>query len=62
MTQIRQRICDSVINTYGTTETGSWAGCAVMLPEDYADSDKIASVNPCGCKCRNQGNRPGRPG
>ena len=26
MTQIRQLICASVINTYGTTETGSWGG------------------------------------
>ncbi|MCB1675829.1 MAG: acyl--CoA ligase [Halioglobus sp.] len=44
MTQIRETVCASVLNTYGTTETGSWGGCTVMLPADYAGNDKIASV------------------
>lgn len=35
MAQLRENICSSVINTYGTTETGSWGGCAVMRPDDY---------------------------
>ena len=48
MTQIRQLICASVINTYGTTETGSWGGCAVMTPEDYLDESKIESVGKPG--------------
>ncbi|MCB1695059.1 MAG: acyl--CoA ligase [Pseudomonadales bacterium] len=61
MTQIRQRICDSVINTYGTTETGSWAGCAVMLPEDYADSDKIASVGRAAANVEIRVIAPGGP-
>jgi len=33
-----------VINTYGTTETGSWGGCAVMQPEDYVGDSNIESV------------------
>jgi len=44
MQQIRKKLCSSVINTYGTTETGSWGGCAVMQPEDYANDEKIESV------------------
>lgn len=48
MTQIREKICDQVINTYGTTETGSWGGCTVMLPDDYANDEKIASVGKPG--------------
>ncbi|MEX2489780.1 MAG: class I adenylate-forming enzyme family protein [Pseudomonadales bacterium] len=48
MTQIREKICDKVINTYGTTETGSWGGCTVMLPDDYANEKKIASVGKPG--------------
>lgn len=44
MSQIREKICSQVINTYGTTETGSWGGCTVMLPEDYTNNDKMASV------------------
>lgn len=45
MNRLRERICDSVINTYGTTETGSWGGCAVMTPEDYERyPEKIESV------------------
>lgn len=48
MRQIRELICPSVINTYGTTETGSWGGCTVMLPEDYVDDSKIESVGKPG--------------
>ncbi len=48
MRQIRERICPSVINTYGTTETGSWGGCTVMLPEDYVNDSKIESVGKPG--------------
>jgi len=48
MTQIRELICPSVINTYGTTETGSWGGCSVMMPEDYVDDSKIESVGKAG--------------
>jgi acyl-coenzyme A synthetase/AMP-(fatty) acid ligase len=44
MVQIRGKFCSSVINTYGTTETGSWGGCTVMQAEDYANEDKIESV------------------
>lgn len=44
MTLIREKICINVINTYGTTETGSWGGCAVMQPEDYVDDSNIESV------------------
>ena len=44
MAQIRNRICTNIINTYGTTETGSWGGCTVMLPEDYVNDDKLESV------------------
>lgn len=48
MAQIRKLICPSVINTYGTTETGSWGGCSVMMPQDYADKSKIESVGKPG--------------
>lgn len=48
MNQIRAKICHQVINTYGTTETGSWGGCTVMLPDDYANNEKIASVGKPG--------------
>jgi len=61
MAQLRENICSSVINTYGTTETGSWGGCAVMRPDDYnkypeklesvgrqADGVEIRIVNPDG--------------
>lgn len=48
MRQIRELICPSVINTYGTTETGSWGGCTVMLPEDYVNDSKIESVGKPG--------------
>ncbi len=44
MAQIRNRVCRNIINTYGTTETGSWGGCTVMLPEDYVSDDTLESV------------------
>lgn len=45
MARLREQICSSIINTYGTTETGSWGGCAVMTPEDYERyPEKIESV------------------
>lgn len=45
MAKLREQICTSVINTYGTTETGSWGGCSVMTPEDYQRyPEKIESV------------------
>jgi acyl-coenzyme A synthetase/AMP-(fatty) acid ligase len=44
MALIREKICARVINTYGTTETGSWGGCTVMLPEDYENGRNIESV------------------
>ncbi|MCB1680124.1 MAG: acyl--CoA ligase [Halioglobus sp.] len=44
MARIRKEVCNSVLNTYGTTETGSWGGCTVMLPGDYANDNKLASV------------------
>jgi acyl-coenzyme A synthetase/AMP-(fatty) acid ligase len=44
MTVIRDKICSKVVNTYGTTETGSWGGCTVMLPEDYENSINLESV------------------
>jgi len=48
MAQIRSEVCSSIINTYGTTETGSWGGCTVMLPEDYVDDRKMESVGKPG--------------
>jgi acyl-coenzyme A synthetase/AMP-(fatty) acid ligase len=44
MAQLRERICPNVVNTYGTTETGSWGGCTVMEPDDYVNTNKIESV------------------
>jgi len=44
MARIREQVCPDIINTYGTTETGCWAGCTVMYPEDYTDASKMASV------------------
>ena len=44
MAVIREKICARVVNTYGTTETGSWGGCTVMLPEDYENGRNIESV------------------
>ena len=44
MTVIRDKICSKVVNTYGTTETGSWGGCTVMLPEDYESGINLESV------------------
>ncbi len=41
---IRERICPAMFNTYGTTETGSWGGCTVMLPEDFARGAPLDSV------------------
>lgn len=45
MAQLKTQFCANIINTYGTTETGSWGGCTVMTSEDYARyPDKIESV------------------
>ncbi|MGY6537009.1 MAG: class I adenylate-forming enzyme family protein [Pararhodobacter sp.] len=44
MRRIREIICPAVMNTYGTTETGTWAGCTVMLPQDYANGADPRSV------------------
>lgn len=41
---IRERICAQVMNSYGATETGTWAGCTVMLPEDYGDAARLDSI------------------
>lgn len=41
---ISERICATMINTYGTTESGSWGGCTVMLPDDFANGRGIGSV------------------
>lgn len=58
--RIAEQICPNLINTYGTTETGSWGGCTVMLPEDFrcgrgtgsvgrpADGVEIRIVDPDG--------------
>jgi acyl-CoA synthetase (AMP-forming)/AMP-acid ligase II len=59
MAQIRSRVCASIINTYGTTETGSWGGCTVMLPEDYVNDDKIESVGKPGREVEIRVIRPG---
>lgn len=59
MTQLRKRICANVINTYGTTETGSWGGCTVMLPEDYTKQDKWESVGKPGMEVEIRVVRPG---
>ncbi|MGD9862389.1 MAG: class I adenylate-forming enzyme family protein [Pseudodonghicola sp.] len=44
MRAIRARVCDRVMNTYGTTETGPWGGCTIMLPEDYARGGDLRSI------------------
>jgi acyl-coenzyme A synthetase/AMP-(fatty) acid ligase len=59
MAQIRSRVCASIINTYGTTETGSWGGCTVMLPEDYVNDGKIESVGKPGREAEIRVIRPG---
>jgi len=59
MAQLRSRICANVINTYGTTETGSWGGCTVMLPEDYSDPNKLESVGKAGMESEIRVVRPG---
>ena len=41
--EIRERICDNVINAYGTTETGPSAG-TVMFPDDLRREEKIQSI------------------
>jgi long-chain acyl-CoA synthetase len=61
MAEIRGKICHSVINTYGTTETGSWGGCTVMLPEDYASDERIESVGRPGMEVDIRVVRPGGP-
>jgi acyl-coenzyme A synthetase/AMP-(fatty) acid ligase len=42
--QISDKICKTMINTYGTTETGSWGGCTVMLPADFESGASLESV------------------
>lgn len=42
--RIREQFCPAMINTYGTTETGSWGGCTVLLPEDFASGAGQDSV------------------
>jgi len=59
MAQLRSRICANVINTYGTTETGSWGGCTVMLPEDYSDPNRLESVGKPGMESEIRVVRPG---
>lgn len=61
MAQIRERICPRIVNTYGTTETGSWGGCTVMLPEDYDQLDRIDSVGRPGREVEIRVVRPGGP-
>ena len=61
MEQIRARICPRIVNTYGTTESGSWGGCTVMLPEDYATTDRIESVGRAGHEVEIRVIRPGGP-
>ena len=41
---VRDKICNNVINIYGTTETGSCAGGTIMFNEDYRDPSKQESV------------------
>jgi len=59
MAQLRKRICPNVINTYGTTETGSWGGCTVMLPEDYVNEDRLESVGKAGMEVEIRVVKPG---
>ena len=44
LTDIRTYICPNVMNTYGATETGTWGGCTVMLPNDYKNGADISSI------------------
>ena len=41
---IRRDICAEVMNSYGATETGTWAGCTIMLPGDYERAWRIDSI------------------
>ncbi|HEY0315493.1 MAG TPA: class I adenylate-forming enzyme family protein [Sphingomonas sp.] len=41
---IQSTVCAEVMNSYGATETGTWAGCTVMLPEDYRATGKLDSI------------------
>ncbi|WP_372716791.1 class I adenylate-forming enzyme family protein [Immundisolibacter sp.] len=41
---VREKICKTVINIYGTTETGSCSGGTIMFNEDYRDPSKQESV------------------
>lgn len=41
---IRERICAQVMNSYGATETGTWAGCTMMLPQDYGPAARLDSI------------------
>ncbi|MDJ0927903.1 MAG: class I adenylate-forming enzyme family protein [Gammaproteobacteria bacterium] len=44
LARIRQTFCPAMINTYGTTETGSWGGCTVLLPDDFEHGRGEGSV------------------
>jgi len=59
MAQLRERICANVVNTYGTTETGSWGGCTVMMPEDYVNNGRTESVGRAGMEVEIRVVRPG---
>jgi acyl-coenzyme A synthetase/AMP-(fatty) acid ligase len=61
MAELRRKICPNVINTYGTTESGSWGGCTVMLPEDYVGDARIESVGRPGMEVEIRVIRPGGP-
>lgn len=42
--RIRERVCRRVLNVYGATETGAWAGGTAMLIEDEAGMERLDSV------------------
>ena len=44
MELIRQKVTKSIINIYGTTETGSCAAGTVMFTPDFDDEEKMSSV------------------
>jgi len=42
--RIRERVCRRVLNVYGATETGAWAGGTAMLIEDEQAMERLDSV------------------